>query len=120
MNAHCFPPPCHPDCWCRHTIEDVPCDGVLYGRQDRRWVPVDQSGGGTTPGTGYLTDAPSDGNTYGRQSGNWVTVLNLAGGTMTGLLVLSGDPTVPLGAATRQYVDRNVAGSIAAARAAHE
>ncbi len=31
--------------------------------------------------------------------------LNKAGGTMTGALVLSGDPTVDLGAATKQYVD---------------
>lgn len=31
--------------------------------------------------------------------------LSLGGGTMTGLVVLSGDPTVPLGAATKQYVD---------------
>jgi hypothetical protein len=29
----------------------------------------------------------------------------LAGATMTGFLVLSGDPTAPLGAATKQYVD---------------
>lgn len=28
-----------------------------------------------------------------------------SGGTMTGALVLSGDPTVPNGAATKQYVD---------------
>lgn len=31
--------------------------------------------------------------------------LLLAGGTMTGALVLSGDPAVALGAATKQYVD---------------
>jgi hypothetical protein len=31
--------------------------------------------------------------------------LNLAGGTMTGLLVLSGDPVVANGAATKNYVD---------------
>lgn len=31
-----------------------------------------------------------------------------AGGTMTGLLVLSGDPTMALGAATKQYVDKRV------------
>lgn len=31
--------------------------------------------------------------------------LALAGGTMTGLLVLSGDPSAALGAATKQYVD---------------
>ena len=28
-----------------------------------------------------------------------------SGGTMTGALVLSGDPTVPNGAATKQYID---------------
>jgi hypothetical protein len=31
--------------------------------------------------------------------------LAIAGGTMTGLLVLSGDPSADLGAATKQYVD---------------
>jgi hypothetical protein len=31
--------------------------------------------------------------------------LALAGGTMSGLLVLSGDPVVPLGACTKQYAD---------------
>ncbi len=35
----------------------------------------------------------------------------LAGGTMTGLLVLSGDPAVNLGAATKQYVDARVGGT---------
>jgi hypothetical protein len=34
-----------------------------------------------------------------------------AGDTMTGLLVLSGDPTVNLGAATKQYADTKVAKS---------
>jgi len=33
------------------------------------------------------------------------TFVLLAGSTMTGLLILSGDPVVPLGAATKQYVD---------------
>ena len=33
------------------------------------------------------------------------TALPKSGGTMTGALVLSGDPTVPNGAATKQYVD---------------
>jgi len=31
--------------------------------------------------------------------------LNISGGTMTGPLILNADPTVPLGAATKQYVD---------------
>lgn len=39
--------------------------------------------------------------------------VQLAGSTMTGLLVLSADPTAPLGAVTKQYVDNavNTAGS---------
>ena len=37
--------------------------------------------------------------------------LPLAGGTMTGPLILSADPTVALGAATKQYVDSRVGGT---------
>jgi len=37
---------------------------------------------------------------------NDVRYVNTFGDTMTGLLVLSGDPTLPLHASTRQYVDR--------------
>ena len=33
--------------------------------------------------------------------------LLLAGGTMLGALILAADPVVPLGAATKQYVDNN-------------
>jgi hypothetical protein len=36
--------------------------------------------------------------------------LPIAGGTMTGPLILSGDPTMPLGAATKQYVDTVTSG----------
>jgi hypothetical protein len=39
-----------------------------------------------------------------------VTLLGLEGGTMTGLLVLSADPSVALGAATKQYVDAHAGG----------
>ena len=38
------------------------------------------------------------------------TPVNKAGDTMSGLLILSGDPVVPLGAATKQYVDANIQG----------
>jgi len=34
----------------------------------------------------------------------------IAGGTMTGPLILSGDPSLPLGAATKEYVDMFAAG----------
>lgn len=36
--------------------------------------------------------------------------LPLAGGTLTGPLILAADPTVPLGAATKQYVDAHAGG----------
>ena len=42
----------------------------------------------------------------------------LAGGTMTGPLILSGDPTVVLGASTKQYTDAQAAAAQAAAIAA--
>lgn len=69
---------------------------------------------------GGLADAPSNGNFYGRLGGAWVipthtaisdwntaisVFLNLAGGTLTGPLTLAANPTVALGAATKQYVD---------------
>ena len=38
----------------------------------------------------------------------WVSYLSLAGGTLTGPLILAADPTVALGAATKQYVDAKV------------
>lgn len=41
------------------------------------------------------------------------TKLSLSGGTMTGLLILSADPTVALGAATKQYVDAHAGGGSA-------
>lgn len=39
------------------------------------------------------------------------TKLNLTGGTLTGTLTLSGDPTQPLEAATKQFTEAEVAGS---------
>lgn len=62
-------------------------------------------GGDVVLSSNFLTDAPADGTAYGREDANWVPVVPLAGGTMTGPLVLSGDPTLPLGAATKEYVD---------------
>jgi hypothetical protein len=38
------------------------------------------------------------------------TPVNIAGDTMTGLLILSGDPTVALGAVTKQYADNIASG----------
>jgi hypothetical protein len=42
-------------------------------------------------------------------TGTGATFVPNSGGTMTGLLVLSGDPTLPLGAADKQYVDASSA-----------
>lgn len=46
--------------------------------------------------------------TYGRSNRTWVPVLALSGGIMTGSLILAWDPTVPLEAATKGYVDGTV------------
>jgi Chaperone of endosialidase len=79
-------------------------DGVKW-----RGSAASSGGGGGVP------EAPLDGQQYGRQSAAWTVVptgqggggggLPLTGGALTGPLILAGDPTVPLGAATKQYVD---------------
>ena len=65
----------------------------------------------TTPNFNLnLPDVGGDWDLWGNQTNNnWIfldgALLPIWGGQMTGLLGLSGDPTTPLGAATRQYVD---------------
>lgn len=75
--------------------------GRIWGQD--AWSPV----GGGAP----LNDAPTDGFTYGRRNAAWESVLNLMGGTMIGYTILNADPrpTSPLDAATKQYVDDQVA-----------
>lgn len=59
----------------------------------------------------YTCVSTTGGGTWRRSAGALgYTPVNRAGDTMTGLLVLSGDPTAPLGAATKQYVDSFSAG----------
>jgi hypothetical protein len=61
-----------------------------------------------TPGTPQNASVLYYNGSIGKWTDQLVTSLPfvpLAGGTMTGLLVLSGNPTVSLGAATKQYVD---------------
>jgi hypothetical protein len=83
-------------------IADAPNDGNVYGRKNLAWAIVPAGGG--------LTDAPSDSSFYGRLNAAWVKGLPLAGGTLTGPLILAANPTVALGAATKQYVDGLVVG----------
>lgn len=65
---------------------------------------VDYVGGaGSQPAS--LPDAPVDAYAYGRMDAAWVQVLPLTGGVLSGTLQLAGDPTQPLHAATKQYVD---------------
>lgn len=59
---------------------------------------------------GTFVDAIADGFTYGRMNNQWFRVLSLNGGTMTGPLVLETDPTSPMQAATKQYVDAHAGG----------
>ncbi len=68
---------------------------IIFGKWEA--TPVDIEYGGTNAQT-----APAALANLG--------ALPLAGGTMTGPLILSGNPTVPLGAVTMQYVDAVSAG----------
>lgn len=70
--------------------------------------PAGPTGPQGAPGVGFV-EAPMDGGSYGRRNAGWAGVLPLAGGTLTGPLVLAADPAVPLGAATRQFVQAQVA-----------
>lgn len=122
------------------TFPLTPADGQLhsmggivyvYKLTDDKWVAQSSlnSGGGTTPpvndiyfglasfdaNTGSLLVARNDG-FVGNTSidGRYV---KLSGDTMTGPLVLNADPVLPLGAATKQYVDSVVSADIHTASA---
>jgi hypothetical protein len=107
------------------TFADAPSDGVTYGRKNAGWINVGVGAvvlvSDTPPAnpvanelwwesdTGFLYIYYNDGN-----SSQWVIAcpqpdvsvyVKKAGDTMTGALTLNANPTVGLGAATKQYVD---------------
>jgi hypothetical protein len=120
-------------------IPDAPNNGFIYGRQNTNWVEITgpdgpfvlitgdiMSGLLTLSGppvnplhaatkqyvddnSGGISDAPVDTFSYGRKDATWSRVLNLTGGTLSGALFLSGDPILPAQAATKQYVDQEIA-----------
>jgi C1q domain len=55
--------------------------------------------------SGGIPEAPINTLVYGRQDAAWARSVAVAGDIMTGLLTLSADPTSPLHAATKQYID---------------
>ena len=75
-----------------------PTDGMMPATKGYVDAQTGSVGGG-------IPEAPADANTYGRHNGAWTIVLPIAGGTLTGPLVLAADPTVALGAVTKQYAD---------------
>lgn len=68
-------------------------------------------------GIGELGDAIIY-NGAGIIAGLGYTPVNQAGDTMTGFLILNADPSVALGAATKQYVDNTIAGNTTVAAVA--
>ncbi len=62
--------------------------------------------------SGDVPEAPSDGSAYGRMNVTWTPVVKRSGDTMTGQLILPGDPTAGLAAATKAYVDAHSVGGI--------
>jgi hypothetical protein len=99
-------------------IPDAPSDSRNYARFNNTWAAIVS-----------FPEAPADGAAYARKSLAWAHLTSaditdwavalagyattaqlanyvpLAGGAMTGTLYLPYDPIVPLGAATKQYVD---------------
>lgn len=63
---------------------------------------IGEEGGNIYPPTGIPV---STGDGWGASLDPTTTFLRLSGGSMTGILLLSTDPTLPLHAATKQYVD---------------
>lgn len=94
----------------------TPTGGITQEQADARYV---QLAGGTMTGELFLsTDTPTSGS--GATSKNYVlgvalSKLDKSGGTMTGALTLSGAPTSDLQAATKKYVDDQIAANITAA-----
>ena len=94
----------------------TPSGGITQEQADARYV---QLAGGTMTGELFLsTDTPTSGS--GATSKNYVlgvalSKLDKSGGTMTGALTLSGAPTSDLQAATKKYVDDQIAANITAA-----
>jgi hypothetical protein len=78
-----------------------------FGAATKHYVDINSTGG--------IGDAPFTGDVYGRANGFWVMSVPLAGGVMTGTLVLSGDPTASMQAATKNYVDTSISTAVAAA-----
>ena len=65
---------------------------------------VNKSADGTIP-----TGSPSfSAENFNRIEQGIADSLQKDGGTMTGDLILNGDPTAPLQATTKQYVDNNI------------
>jgi hypothetical protein len=113
--------------------------GNLFVRQKKAnvWQPWSQAAGvttGSTPPTGVTPNTLWWDQTRGKlfiyyqdvDSSQWVEAVavpdldpnafvQIVGDTMIGPLILAGDPTAPLGTATKQYVDAGDAASVASA-----
>jgi hypothetical protein len=92
-------------------IAEAPNDGTTYGRKNLGWAAI--AGGGGTAASVTFTPAGNIAATNVQTALQEVDSekVAIAGSTMTGLLVLSADPGVALGAATRQYVDSKAGGT---------
>jgi len=88
----------------------VSTDASTKGYVDTQINALINSAPGTLDTLGEIATAISAGGTF------YDSIVLKAGGTMTGSLILNADPSVNLGAATKQYVD-TVAGSATAAAA---
>lgn len=110
-------------------IPDAPNDSNMYARSGAAWVAMPTLGvtisaaPPSSPSAGQMWWDSVGGQLYvyynDGTSSQWVVANNqgaalanylpLLGGTLTGALILAADPTVALGAVTKQYVDNNLA-----------
>jgi Chaperone of endosialidase len=95
-----------------NLVTDAPSTNIIYSRYNGFWVPDPIQADAPSNGQAYVrlnnswvpassqNDAPSDGLIYMRSNGAWVS-----GGEVAQPILLPADPTLPLQAVTKQYVD---------------
>ena len=100
-----------------HAVHKQYVDSALHGHATNENIHV------TSTTNTWLTDVSTNVTAIEAKTLGGVTSsiqnqldarLNKAGGTMTGNLFLAGDPTLPLQAATRRYVDDELSGKLSA------
>lgn len=107
--------------WQNYFANDSETRYVAIGNPNPTYYANQAAFPSATDYHGAVAHSHADGAMYYAHGGNWIKIaqdsdvtskLPLAGGTLTGALTLSGAPTSNLHAATKAYVDTEVAGLV--------